>query len=228
MTADAADYVVGVDFGTLSGRALLVRVSDGAEVGTAVHDYRHGVMDSALAATREPLPPDWALQDPEDYRDVLREAVPAAVAAAGVDPARVIGIATDFTACTAAARHPRRHPAVRARRPGRAAARVGRSCGSTTRPRARRTGSTPLPRAAQRAVAGPVRRQDLGRVGVREGAAGARGGPGDVPAGRTLDRGGRLDHLAAVRRRDPQRLHRRVQGRSTRTVSTRRRSSWPR
>ena len=63
MTADAAhpgSYVVGVDFGTLSGRALLVRVSDGAELGTAVHDYRHGVMDSALAATGEPLPPDWA------------------------------------------------------------------------------------------------------------------------------------------------------------------------
>jgi L-ribulokinase len=103
MTADAADpaeYVVGVDFGTLSGRALLVRVSDGAELGTAVHDYRHGVMDSALAATGEPLPPDWALQDPADYLDVLREAVPAAVAAAGVDPARVIGVATDFTAST--------------------------------------------------------------------------------------------------------------------------------
>jgi L-ribulokinase len=101
MTA-AADggYVVGVDFGTLSGRALLVRVSDGAELGTATHDYRHGVMDSELAATGEPLPPDWALQDPADYLDVLREAVPAALAAAGVDPARVIGIATDFTAST--------------------------------------------------------------------------------------------------------------------------------
>jgi L-ribulokinase len=93
-------YVVGVDFGTLSGRALLVRVSDGAELGSATCDYRHGVMDAALAATGEPLPPDWALQDPEDYRDVLREAVPAAVAAAGIDPARVIGIATDFTAST--------------------------------------------------------------------------------------------------------------------------------
>jgi L-ribulokinase len=103
MTADAAhpgSYVVGVDFGTLSGRALLVRVSDGAELGTAVHDYRHGVMDAALAATGELLPPDWALQDPQDYLDVLHEAVPAAVAAAGVDPAQVIGIGTDFTAST--------------------------------------------------------------------------------------------------------------------------------
>src|SRR5262249_39485779 len=103
MTADAAaadPCVVGVDYGTLSGRAVVVRVSDGAELGAAGHDYRHGVMDAELAATGEPLPPDWALQDPEDYRDVLREAVPAALARAGIDKARVIGIATDFTAST--------------------------------------------------------------------------------------------------------------------------------
>jgi L-ribulokinase len=92
--------VIGIDFGTLSGRAVVVRVRDGAEIGTAVHEYRHGVMDATLAATGEPLPPDWALQDPEDYRDVLREAVPAAVAAAGVDPSLIVGIGTDFTACT--------------------------------------------------------------------------------------------------------------------------------
>jgi L-ribulokinase len=92
--------LVGVDFGTLSGRALVVRASDGAELGTAVHEYSHGVMDEVLAATGEPLPPDWALQDPEDYLDVLRHAVPAAVASAGIDPALVAGIGTDFTACT--------------------------------------------------------------------------------------------------------------------------------
>ena len=92
--------VIGLDFGTLSGRAVVVRAADGAELSSAVHDYRHGVMDTQLAATGEPLPPDWALQDPEDYLDVLRTAVPAAVAAAGVDPASVVGIGTDFTACT--------------------------------------------------------------------------------------------------------------------------------
>ena len=92
--------VVGVDYGTLSGRALVVRVRDGAELGTAVHEYRHGVMDDTLAATGEQLPPDWALQDPEDYCDVLRRAVPAALSQAGIDPGLVIGIGTDFTACT--------------------------------------------------------------------------------------------------------------------------------
>jgi L-ribulokinase len=92
--------VIGVDFGTLSGRAVVVRVSDGAELGSAVHEYAHGAIDEVLPATGETLPPDWALQDPEDYRDVLREAVPAAVADAGIDPATVTGIGTDFTACT--------------------------------------------------------------------------------------------------------------------------------
>ncbi|QQQ78638.1 ribulokinase [Saccharothrix sp. 6-C] len=91
--------VVGVDFGTLSGRAVVVRVRDGLELGTAVHDYRHGVLDRALPDGR-PLPPDWALQVPQDYVDVLRHAVPAAIVDAGVDPADVIGIGTDFTACT--------------------------------------------------------------------------------------------------------------------------------
>ncbi|MEP7025710.1 MAG: ribulokinase, partial [Actinomycetota bacterium] len=95
-----AACVVGVDFGTLSGRALVVRVSDGAELGTAVHEYAHGVIDTKLPATGERLPPDWALQDPSDYIDVLRHAVPAAVRQAGIDPAQVIGIGTDFTACT--------------------------------------------------------------------------------------------------------------------------------
>ena len=95
-------YVVGVDYGTLSGRAVVVRVGDGAEVGSAVHEYSHAVMDRVLTAGpgRVELGPEWALQVPRDYVDVLRRAVPAAVAAAGVDPAAVIGIATDFTACT--------------------------------------------------------------------------------------------------------------------------------
>lgn len=82
-------YVVGVDFGTLSGRALLVRVGDGAELASAVHPYASGVISPE---------PDWALQDPDDYRDVLRNAVPRVLE--GIDPADVIGIATDFTACT--------------------------------------------------------------------------------------------------------------------------------
>jgi L-ribulokinase len=91
--------VVGVDFGTLSGRALVVRVSDGAELGTATHAYQHAVLDRALP-DGTPLAPEWALQVAGDYLDVLRVAVPAALADAGVTPGQVVGIATDFTACT--------------------------------------------------------------------------------------------------------------------------------
>jgi L-ribulokinase len=91
-------YVVGVDFGTLAARALVVRVSDGAELGTAVHEYAHGVIERQLAG--KDLPPDWALQDPADYVEALGKAVPAAVKDAAIDPAQVIGIATDFTAST--------------------------------------------------------------------------------------------------------------------------------
>ncbi|TFD61791.1 ribulokinase [Cryobacterium suzukii] len=97
---DPESYVVGVDYGTLSGRAVVVRVSDGVELGSAVLDYPHAVMDTTLAVTGEALPPEWALQVPADYVAVLQSAVPAAVADAGIDPSRVIGIGTDFTACT--------------------------------------------------------------------------------------------------------------------------------
>ena len=101
MALEASDaYVIGVDYGTLSGRAVVVRVSDGTELASAVHPYPHAVMDTTLAASGATLPPEWARQDPEDYREVLRIAVPEAVRLAGIDPAKVIGIGTDFTAST--------------------------------------------------------------------------------------------------------------------------------
>jgi L-ribulokinase len=92
--------VIGIDYGTLSGRAVVVRVHDGAELGAAVHAYTHTVIDRELPLSGAQLPPDWALQVPGDYLDVLKNAVPAALAAAAADPADVIGIGTDFTACT--------------------------------------------------------------------------------------------------------------------------------
>jgi L-ribulokinase len=96
--AGGDEFAVGVDFGTLSARALVVRVSDGAEAGTAVSEYSHGVIDRELHGAE--LPPDWALQDPGDYIRALGEAVPAAIRDAGIEPGQVIGIATDFTAST--------------------------------------------------------------------------------------------------------------------------------
>ena len=93
---------LGLDFGTLSVRALVVRVSDGAELGSASVSYAHGVMDSVLVTPREkiPLPPNWALQSPRDYLDALFAVVPAALEKAGVRPEQVIGVGVDFTTCT--------------------------------------------------------------------------------------------------------------------------------
>jgi L-ribulokinase len=96
----AEKYTIGVDFGTESGRALVVRVRDGAELGSAVHNYADGVIDEHLPGDKTPLPPEWALQNPDDYIAVFQNAVPQAVKASGIDPADVIGIGVDFTACT--------------------------------------------------------------------------------------------------------------------------------
>ncbi len=81
---------------------MLVDCAEGRELGTTVYPYRHGVIDERLPAPHEgvALEPDWALQDPEDYIRTLQEAVPALLAETGVDPAEVIGIGIDFTACT--------------------------------------------------------------------------------------------------------------------------------
>jgi L-ribulokinase len=93
-------YAIGVDFGTESGRAVLVDVADGRELAAAVHPYANGVIDETLPGTDIRLPPEWALQDPNDYLEVFRRAVPAVLAAGKVKPNDVIGIGIDFTACT--------------------------------------------------------------------------------------------------------------------------------
>ncbi|MCX5613050.1 MULTISPECIES: hypothetical protein [unclassified Streptomyces] len=88
-------YVVGIASGTLSGRAVLVRVHGGRELAAIVHEYPHAVIERELAGTGRPLPPGWAPQHPEGRHEVLRTVLPAVLAVAGVDPAHLIGIATE-------------------------------------------------------------------------------------------------------------------------------------
>jgi L-ribulokinase len=95
-----AKYAIGVDYGTESGRAVLVHVQTGEEVATAVHPYADGVIDEHLPGNGRPLPHDFALQNPQDYIEVLKTAVPQVLRESGVSADDVIGIGTDFTACT--------------------------------------------------------------------------------------------------------------------------------
>ena len=93
-------YTIGVDFGTLSGRALLVDTANGEEVATAIHNYADGVVDRFLPRTSIALPHDWALQNPADYLAVLGHTIPEVLRISGIDPHEVKGVGIDFTACT--------------------------------------------------------------------------------------------------------------------------------
>jgi len=94
-----AKFALGVDFGTESARALLVRVSDGKEVATHVVRYPHLVIDEQLP-TGPKLGKDWALQSPDDWLLTLQQSVKTVLKASKVKPTDVIGIGIDFTACT--------------------------------------------------------------------------------------------------------------------------------
>jgi len=93
-------YAIGVDYGTQSGRAVLVDLSNGHEVADHVTAYPHGVIDEQLPTSGAALEHDWALQHPDDYLEVLRVSVPAVLKQSGVQAADVIGLGIDFTACT--------------------------------------------------------------------------------------------------------------------------------
>ena len=94
---------IGIDFGTESGRAVLVDVATGAELATAVHAYANGVIDRRLPAPDDDVVLERGLGAPGPRR--LRRDCPGdgpaqLLATTGIDPADVIGIGIDFTACT--------------------------------------------------------------------------------------------------------------------------------
>lgn len=93
-------YAIGIDFGTESARTVLVDLADGSEVAAAVYPYSDGVIDERLPGSDVRLEPDWALQNPIDYVTAVTDTVPRVLQEAAVDPADVIGLGIDFTACT--------------------------------------------------------------------------------------------------------------------------------
>ena len=94
-----AKYTIGLDYGTLSVRALVVDVSDGRELACAEYEYPHAVMADTLPNGRK-LPPDYALQHPQDYLDGMSLIVPQVIRESGVDVSDIIGIGIDITSNT--------------------------------------------------------------------------------------------------------------------------------
>lgn len=92
-------YTIGVDFGTLSGRAIITNVENGAELACASREYNHGVMDTELPCGTK-LGRDWALQHPQDYLDVLKTIIPDVIKKSSVLIKDIIGLGIDFTSCT--------------------------------------------------------------------------------------------------------------------------------
>jgi L-ribulokinase len=95
-----AKYSLGIDFGTESGRALLVDVATGEEIATFVYKYQDGVLDEYLPDGDTKLGHDWALQNPEDYIRTLKVTVPEVLRMANAKAEDVVGVGIDFTACT--------------------------------------------------------------------------------------------------------------------------------
>ncbi|WP_088052446.1 ribulokinase [Virgibacillus dakarensis] len=96
----AGKYVIGVDFGTESGRAVLVSVDGGEEIASHVTRYKHGVIDQELPESGIKLNSGWALQHPLDYLDVVKKSIPKVIQDAKIPSSEIIGLGIAFTSCT--------------------------------------------------------------------------------------------------------------------------------
>ena len=92
-------YVIGLDYGTLSGRAVLVSVCDGKVIAESICSYPHGILRS-VPGTDEKLPADFALQEIDDYVEVMYHTIRSVVEKSGCRAEDVIGIGIDATSST--------------------------------------------------------------------------------------------------------------------------------
>ena len=93
-------YVIGIDFGTLSGRAVLFDVKDGSYITSATYDYPNGVIDEHLPGDNKTLPVGTALQNPMDYFETIVYTFKKILSESEVSPNDIIGVGVDFTACS--------------------------------------------------------------------------------------------------------------------------------
>ena len=147
----ASKYSVGIDFGTESGRASW-STSRRARAGNRRLRIRQRRDRRAPAGSRRRCPPGSRLgaAGPGGLHRARSAGRAGGAVAAGVDPADVMGMGIDFTACTMLPDHGGRHAALHAARVPPPSRTPGSSCGSTTPPSPRPTASTRSPASAAR------------------------------------------------------------------------------
>lgn len=91
-------YSIGIDYGTASGRVILVNTSDGKIVSSYEETYQHGTIAEELGG--ETLPHNYFLQHAGDYHHVLENGVKHVLEESQINKDEVVGIGVDFTSCT--------------------------------------------------------------------------------------------------------------------------------
>ena len=105
-------YVIGLDYGTLSARAVLVSVNDGNVIAESVYSYPHGILRTVAKSIADAadlsggeegssfLPADYALQEIDDYINAMYYTVREVVEKSNCQAENVIGIGIDATSST--------------------------------------------------------------------------------------------------------------------------------
>ena len=91
-------YAIGIDFGTLSARGVLVSLPDGNPVAISEFTYPSGVISGSRFGISTSF--DTAFQDPKDYIDALSENIRLLKSKAGINEGEIVGIGIDFTSST--------------------------------------------------------------------------------------------------------------------------------
>ena len=91
-------YTIGLDFGTLSARALLLDLKTGVEIAVSEFVYPHAVLQPEHFG--KTLEMNMSLQHPEDYLKALKETIQAVLKQAAISADDVCGLGIDVTSCS--------------------------------------------------------------------------------------------------------------------------------
>ncbi|MGW7797060.1 ribulokinase [Staphylococcus xylosus] len=91
-------YSIGIDFGTGSGRAFLINTENGEIEAQYIRNYTHGTIEGELGG--EKLPQNFALQNANDYMEIIETGIPTIIEKANISVSEIVGIGIDFTSST--------------------------------------------------------------------------------------------------------------------------------